>query len=99
MIIGNYGLSYDQERTQMALYAILASPLMMSVDLRTIPDSAKAILLNKRVLEINQDPFGIQGRRIYNVRILTFLPSLLIIVVSSNTWLHLFLGAGRQHSG
>nr|CAH0113308.1 unnamed protein product [Daphnia galeata] len=65
LIIGNFGLSYDQSRAQMAMWAILASPLFMSVDLRTIRPEMKAILLNKNVIAINQDPLGVQGRRIY----------------------------------
>ena len=36
MIIGNFGLSYEQSKTQMAMWAIFAAPLLMSVDLRTI---------------------------------------------------------------
>jgi hypothetical protein len=36
LIIGNYGLSYGQSQTQMAIWSILAAPLIMSVDLRTI---------------------------------------------------------------
>jgi alpha-N-acetylgalactosaminidase len=51
----------------MAMWAVLASPLFMSVDLRTIRPEMKAILLNKNVIAINQDPLGVQGRRIYKV--------------------------------
>jgi hypothetical protein len=36
LIIGNYGLSFGQSQTQMAIWSILAAPLIMSVDLRTI---------------------------------------------------------------
>lgn len=51
----------------MALWAIFAAPLLMSVDLRTIKPDYKAILLNTEVIAVNQDPLGIQGRRIYKV--------------------------------
>ena len=53
----------------MALWAALASPLFMSVDLRTIRPEMKAILQNKNVIAINQDALGIQGRRVFKVRI------------------------------
>ena len=66
-MIGNFGLSHDQERVQMALYAILASPMFMSVDLRHIRNSSKAILQNKGVIAINQDKLGRQGKRIKQV--------------------------------
>merc|ERR1719187_55691 len=65
LIIGNFGLSYEQSKSQMAIWAILAAPLLMSVDLRTIRPEYKAILLNRAVIAVNQDPLGIQGRRIY----------------------------------
>ena len=44
LIIGNFGLSYEQSKTQMAMWAIFAAPLLMSVDLRTIKPDYKAIL-------------------------------------------------------
>lgn len=65
--MGNYGLSTDQMKLQMALWAILAAPLFMSTDLRTIHPEHKAILQNSRIIAIDQDPLGIQGRIVYNV--------------------------------
>ncbi|KAF8790285.1 alpha-N-acetylgalactosaminidase-like [Argiope bruennichi] len=63
---GNFGLSYDEARAQFALWAIMASPLLMSNDLRSIEPKFKALLLNKDVIAVNQDPLGIMGKRIYN---------------------------------
>lgn len=37
----------------------------MSVDLRTIRPEYKAILKNKKIIAVDQDLLGIQGRRIY----------------------------------
>lgn len=37
----------------------------MSVDLRTIRPEYKAILQNRKIIAVDQDPLGIQGRRIY----------------------------------
>lgn len=67
LIIGNFGLSVDQARSQMALWAIMAAPLIMSNDLRDLDNSARTILQNKMVIAINQDPMGIQGRRLLQV--------------------------------
>lgn len=64
LIIGDYGLSIDQSRSQMALWAIMAAPLFMSNDLRTIDSRSRAVLQNKAVIAINQDPLGIQGRQL-----------------------------------
>jgi len=63
--LGNFGLSYEQSKTQMAMWAIFAAPLLMSVDLRTIKKDYKDILKNRKIIAVNQDPLGIQGRRIY----------------------------------
>jgi len=59
--VGNYGLSGYEEESQMALWAILAAPLIMSTDLCNISPESKAILQNERVIAINQDKLGIQG--------------------------------------
>ncbi|XP_041963891.1 alpha-N-acetylgalactosaminidase-like [Alosa sapidissima] len=64
LIIGNFGLSPDQSRSQMALWAIMAAPLIMSNDLRTLTSEARDILQNKAIIAINQDVLGIQGRRL-----------------------------------
>ncbi|TNN61581.1 Alpha-N-acetylgalactosaminidase [Liparis tanakae] len=64
LIAGDFGLSMEQSRSQMALWAIMAAPLFMSNDLRTISSGARSILQNKMVITINQDAMGIQGRRI-----------------------------------
>lgn len=67
LIIGNFGLSVEQARSQMALWAIMAAPLIMSNDLRNLDNWATAILQNKAAIAINQDPLGIQGRRLVQV--------------------------------
>ncbi|XP_048842308.1 alpha-N-acetylgalactosaminidase [Brienomyrus brachyistius] len=64
LVIGDFGLSVEQSRSQMALWAIMAAPLFMSTDLRTLSSEARAILQNKAVIGINQDPMGVQGRRL-----------------------------------
>lgn len=43
----------------------MAAPLLMSVDLRTIRPEFKNILKNRKIIAVDQDPLGIQGRRIY----------------------------------
>ncbi|XP_078093765.1 alpha-N-acetylgalactosaminidase [Mustelus asterias] len=64
LIIGNFGLSFEQSKSQMALWAILSAPLFMSNDLRAISIKDSAILQNKLLIRINQDPLGLQGRMI-----------------------------------
>lgn len=61
----------------MALWAIMAAPLIMSNDLRNLDNSARAILQNKAAISINQDPMGVQGRRLLQV----------IIVIETSVYL------------
>lgn len=56
----------------MAIWAIMAAPLIMSVDLRAIEPAFKNILLNKEIIAINQDKLGIQGRLIKTVSTIYF---------------------------
>ncbi|CAH0551475.1 unnamed protein product [Brassicogethes aeneus] len=61
LLIGNFGLSLEQSKHQMTIWAILAAPLIMSVDLRAISDESADILQHPKLIRINQDPLGIQG--------------------------------------
>lgn len=47
LIIGNFGLTIEQSKTQMAIWAILAAPLIMSNDLKNVRPEFEEILLNK----------------------------------------------------
>lgn len=68
LIIGNYALSYEQAKAQMALWCVIGFPLFMSTDLMKIDPKFKKILLNKMAIGINQDPLGKMGRRIFQAR-------------------------------
>lgn len=57
-------MSVDQSKTQMAIWAILASPLLMSTDLKNIRPEFREILINRQVIAVNQDVLGIQGKRL-----------------------------------
>jgi len=64
LIIGNYGLSLSQSWAQMGMWCMLASPLIMSADLRTIRPEFKEILQHRELIKLNQDPLGMQAIRI-----------------------------------
>jgi len=64
LIIGNYGLSLDQSKAQMAMWCMFAAPLIMSADLRSLRPEFKEILLNRNLIKLNQDPMGVQAKRI-----------------------------------
>jgi len=59
-----FDITPDEERFQMSLWAILASPLLAANDVATMNDHTKSILLNKQVIAVNQDPLGVPGWRI-----------------------------------
>lgn len=60
--IGNGGMSDDEYRTHMTLWAMQAAPLVMGHDLRLTSAAARALLENREVIAIDQDPRGVQGR-------------------------------------
>lgn len=62
--VGNGGMSPAEYRTHFSLWAIVASPLIAGNDLRSMDDDTRAILMNKEVIAIDQDPLGKQGRRV-----------------------------------
>jgi len=59
-----FGITPDEEKFQMSLWSILASPLLAANDVTTMNEQTKSILLNKEVIAINQDPLGVPGWRI-----------------------------------
>jgi alpha-galactosidase len=59
--IGNGHMSDDEYRTHMSLWALVAAPLLAGNDIRSMSASTKAILLNKEVIAIDQDPLGKQA--------------------------------------
>lgn len=65
IIVGDPNLSMGEQETQFALWAIFAAPLLMSNDLRTISNESRELLLNKEIIDINQDPLGKQGGYIW----------------------------------
>lgn len=50
LLIGNFGLSLEQSKVQMAIWAILAAPLIMSNDLDRMRPELGEILLNRFML-------------------------------------------------
>ena len=60
--IGNGGMSEDEYRTHMTLWAIQAAPLLMGHDLRNTTPQAAALLEHDGVIAIDQDALGAQGR-------------------------------------
>ncbi|HEV2421383.1 MAG TPA: glycoside hydrolase family 27 protein [Candidatus Acidoferrales bacterium] len=62
--VGNGGMSEDEYRTHMSLWAILAAPLMAGNDLTQMTPYTVELLTNPEVIAVDQDPLGKQGYRI-----------------------------------
>jgi alpha-galactosidase len=58
------GCTDEEYRTQFGMWAMLCSPLMAGCDIRSMDKATAEIMLNKQVLEVNQDPLGKQAKRV-----------------------------------
>lgn len=63
--VGNGKMNRDEYRTHMALWAILAAPLLAGNDLRTMSSETKDLLTNSEVIAVDQDAKGMQGHRVW----------------------------------
>ena len=64
--VGNGGLTLAESRAHFSLWALLAAPLMAGNDVATMTPEVRDILLNREVIAVNQDPLGVQGRRVFD---------------------------------
>jgi alpha-galactosidase len=62
--IGNGKMTDDEYRTHMSLWCLLAAPLMAGNDLAHMAPGTLAILTNREVVAVDQDPAGVQGHRV-----------------------------------
>jgi alpha-galactosidase len=65
--VGNGKLKPDENRTHMSLWVLLAAPLLAGNDLSQMKPETLAILTNREVIAIDQDPLGKQGDRVSQV--------------------------------
>jgi alpha-galactosidase len=63
--VGNGGMKRDEYRTHMALWALLAAPLLAGNDLRSMSPETKDLLTNSEVIAVDQDSKGVQGHRVW----------------------------------
>ena len=63
--VGNGGMNHDEYITHMSLWCMLAAPLLAGNDLAKMTPETLAILTNKEVIALDQDPAGKQGYRVW----------------------------------
>ena len=56
------GMTAAQAQAQLSMWAIVAAPLMIGSDPRKLSGGLVRMLENRRVIAVDQDPLGIQGR-------------------------------------
>lgn len=60
--LGGTGCTDTEYQSQMSLWCLLASPLMVSCDVTNMNAATKKILYNKDIIDIDQDALGIQAQ-------------------------------------
>jgi hypothetical protein len=61
MVVGMQGLTDEQNRMHMSLWAMSGAPLIVGADLTKLSDATLATLTNAAVLAVDQDPLGLQA--------------------------------------
>jgi alpha-galactosidase len=57
-------MTTTEYRSHFSMWCILAAPLIAGNDIRSMKPEIRDILINKEAIAIDQDPMGIQGRRV-----------------------------------
>ena len=67
LMVGMNGLDMTMCRTHFTMWCMMNSPLMLGLDLRRVEkgDEIYNIISNRDLIALNQDPLGIQAKRIY----------------------------------
>ena len=61
------GFNGAEQASQVSLWAVLASPLIVSFDVRSMTAECKALVTNPRVIAVHQDKAGKPGKRLKNI--------------------------------
>ncbi|MDB4297499.1 glycoside hydrolase family 27 protein [Flavobacteriaceae bacterium] len=57
-------MSFEEDKAHFTMWAALNSPLLLSNDLTKISDETLSIITNKDIINLNQDSFAYQARRL-----------------------------------
>jgi alpha-galactosidase len=63
--VGNGGMTPTQYKSHFSLWAMMAAPLIAGNDIAAMDETTRSILTNKEVIAVDQDPLGVQGRRVW----------------------------------
>ncbi|CAF3165202.1 unnamed protein product, partial [Rotaria sp. Silwood2] len=62
--VGNGGMTDTEYVTHFSLWAISKAPLLIGCDVNKMSNATLSTLTNREVIAINQDPLGVQGKKI-----------------------------------
>ncbi len=62
--VGNGGMTDVEYRTHFSLWAISKAPLIIGCDVRNMSSATLSTLTNTEVIAVNQDPLGVQGKKV-----------------------------------
>ena len=62
--VGNGGMTDAEYVAHFSLWAISKSPLIVGCDVTNMSPTTLSILTNPEVIAVNQDPLGVQGKKI-----------------------------------
>ena len=65
--VGGTGMSFIEYQTQMSLWVMACSPMMIGCDVRRLDSETASLLTNREVLAVNQDPLGIPASRVKRI--------------------------------
>ncbi|GAB2223300.1 hypothetical protein Droror1_Dr00017440, partial [Drosera rotundifolia] len=64
--VGNGGMTDDQYTVHFSIWAISKAPLIIGCDVCKITSETLAIIGNEEVIAVNQDPLGVQAKKVRN---------------------------------
>ncbi|KAI9126503.1 hypothetical protein K1719_002099 [Acacia pycnantha] len=62
--VGNGGMMNNEYIVHFSLWALSKAPLLLGCDIRNMTEETKMIISNEEVIAVNQDPLGVQGKKV-----------------------------------
>jgi alpha-galactosidase len=62
--VGNGNMTNDEYQAHFSLWALIKSPLLIGCDITNMSDATATILMNREVIDLSQDPLGVQGHKV-----------------------------------
>ncbi|GMG98945.1 hypothetical protein Nepgr_000785 [Nepenthes gracilis] len=62
--VGNGGMTTDEYRSHLSIWALVKAPLLIGCDVRSMDNTTLELLSNEEVIAVNQDKLGVQGTKV-----------------------------------